>query len=462
MSPTTGSTGHNLGVTTSSSSSLFARAASGPTPVGPTQPRPPGRARRCFRFPGRRSTPVGAAAVLALALVASACSQGGTAAPPSTSTKPASTSTASTVSAAGLPPIRHVFIIVLENEGYGATFGTPTNDPYLALTLPAAGALLTQYYGIGHHSNDNYDALISGQAPNPDTQDDCLDYVDFPPSATVAPDGQISGSGCVYPTSVTTVANQMTAAHLTWKAYMEDMGNIPSRESPVCGHPVVGSPDPTEVAVPGDGYAARHNPFVYFHSIIDDIALCDADVVPLGSPTGALPPATPPGVTGLASDLASVATTPNLSFITPNLCDDGHDAPCVNQQASPSALTNIDTFLQTWVPLITNSPAFRKNGLLEVTFDEADTDDASACCNEIPGPAAAEPGETGPGGGRIGTVLLSPYIKGATVSTVPYNHYSTLATIEDIFGLSKLGQARTVTSTFGRDVFTNPGGHSDG
>ena len=56
---------------------------------------------------------------------------------------------------------------MLENEGYAATFGSPSDDPYLASTLPAAGALLTNYYGIGHHSNDNYIAMISGQAPNP-------------------------------------------------------------------------------------------------------------------------------------------------------------------------------------------------------------------------------------------------------------------------------------------------------
>ena len=157
-----------------------------------------------------------------------------------------------------------------------------------------------------------------------------------------------------------------------------------------------------------------------------------------------------------------MATTPNLSFITPNLCDDGHDSPCVNQQASPSPLVNIDTFLQTWVPLITSSPAFKKNGLLEVTFDEADTDDgtvdATACCNEIPGPAAAHARRTAVRAAVASAPsCVSPFIKGGTVSTVPYNHYSTLATIEDIFGLPKLGQARTVTSTFGRDVFTNPG-----
>ena len=287
-------------------------------------------------------------------------------------------------------------------------------------------------------------------------------FSDFPPTATVASDGQISDSGCVFPTSVTTLANQLDQAHLTWKGYMEDMGNIASRESPVCGHPTVGSPDLTERAVPGDGYATRHNPFVYFHSIIDDTSLCDARVVPLGSTTGALPTGTPSGVTGLASDLKSVTTTPNFSFITPNLCSDGHDAPCVNQQGSDSGLTNIDTFLQTWVPLITSSPAFKKDGLLEVTFDEADTDggnpaNATACCNETPGPASARPGIYGPGGGRTGAVLLSPFIKGGTTSSVPYNHFSTLATVEDLFGLSKLGQAKTVSTTFGKDIFTKAG-----
>ena len=43
------------------------------------------------------------------------------------------------------------------------------------------------------------------------------------------------------------------------------------------------------------------------------------------------------------------------------------------------------------------------------------------------------------------------------MSNVPYNHYSTLATIEDIFGLPKLGQAQTVSATFGKDVFTKSG-----
>jgi hypothetical protein len=185
-------------------------------------------------------------------------------------------------------------------------------------------------------------------------------------------------------------------------------------------------------------------------------------VGPLATTAGTLPSGTPAGVTGLATDLHSVATTPNLSFITPNLCNDGHDAPCINQSGSASAFTNIDAFLRSWVPLITGSPAFKKDGLLEVTFDESDTDggnpaDATSCCNQVPGPASALPGVTGPGGGRVGTVLVSPFIKGGTVSTVPYNHYSTLATIEALFDLPALGQARTVSATFGKDVFTAAG-----
>jgi hypothetical protein len=416
------------------------------------------RADRPTRRPVR--TRLAFSLVGALAILMTACSSGNTS--PSTSASSGTTSTSAAGPTSGLPAIHHVFVIVLENEGYDITFANPSSDPYLASTLPASGALLTDYYGIGHDSNDNYVAMISGQAPNPSNQADCPVFSDFPSTATVAPDGQISDSGCVFPTTVTTLANQLDQAHLTWKGYMEDMGNIPSRESAVCGHPAVGTPDRTEVAVPGDGYATRHDPFVYFHSIIDDTAACDTHVVPLGSTTGALPAGTPPGVTGLATDLGSVSTTPNFSFITPNLCNDGHDAPCVNQQGSPSALANIDAFLQAWVPKITGSPAFKKDGLLEVTFDESDTDggnpaDATACCNEVAGPAAAQPGITGPGGGRIGAVLISPFIKGGTISTVPYNHYSTLATIEDIFGLAKLGQAKTVSATFGKDVFTRSG-----
>jgi hypothetical protein len=350
------------------------------------------------------------------------------------------------------PPVRHVFVIVLENEGYSSTFGNPVEDPYLATTLPQEGALLTQYYATGHVSNDNYISMVSGQGPNPQNQSDCQYYDDFQGTGPLY-DGQAVGTGCVYPSSVPTVANQLTAAHLTWKGYMEDMGNVPSRESAVCGHPALNSQDKTQSAVSGDGYVSRHDPFVYFHSIIDNQAYCDSHVVPLGTTSGALPEGTPPNATGLATDLNSVSTTPNLSFIIPNVCDDGHDYPCTNEPSGASALADIDAFLSKWVPLITASPAYKQNGLLVITFDEGSTSDASSCCNEQPGPDTPLPGITGIGGGRTGAVLLSPFIKGGTVSVTPYNHYSLLASIEDFFRVSRLGYAATTSSTFGKDVF---------
>jgi hypothetical protein len=153
-------------------------------------------------------------------------------------------------------------------------------------------------------------------------------------------------------------------------------------------------------------------------------------------------------------DLASPANTPNYVFITPDLCNDGHDAPCANGQ--PGGLAQADAFLRQWVPRITGSPAFKnQNGLLMVTFDEAETDDASSCCGEIPGPGSPLPGISGMGGGDVGAVLLSPCIAPGTVSQTPYNHYTMLRSVEDLFGLSHLGYAGlSGEQSFGSDVFT--------
>jgi phosphatidylinositol-3-phosphatase len=339
--------------------------------------------------------------------------------------------------ASPMPPVRHVFIIVLENESYTVTFGQNSLAPYLAHDLPKQGAMLPNFYGIGHNSLDNYIAMISGQAPNPATQNDCTTYSEFMPSAT-KPDanGQLPGTGCIYPKSVNTLANQLSAAGFTWKGYMEDMGADPMRESATCGHVAIGADDPTRHATPNDQYAAKHNPFVYFHSIIDDKPYCNTNVVNLNA---------------LTNDLTHIATTPNFAYITPNLCNDGHDAPC--QNGDPGGLISANVFLKTWVPRILNSPAFKKDGLLIITFDEGT--DGTACCNEQPLPGGPQPGQFGPGGGQIGAVLLSPFITPGTTSTTPYNHYSLLRTLEDIFGLKHLGYAAADSlHPFGSDVFT--------
>lgn len=353
------------------------------------------------------------------------------------------------------PRVGHVWVIVLENQNYASTFGEPAADPYLAQTLPAQGALLQNYYATGHESNDNYLSLVSGQPPNAETQADCQIFSDFTGGLEL-PGGVEAGEGCVYPSSVANIGTQLSAAGRKWKAYEQDMGNDPARESVACGHPALNALDETQKAEPGDGYATRHNPFVYFHSVIDDQAYCNEHVVALGAPDGTMPAGALRHETGLTSDLAKVAHTPRFSFITPNLCEDGHDYPCVNQPGGASSLADIDRFLETWVPKITSSPAFQRNGLLEITFDESDgpQSDSTACCQEQPGPGSPLPGITGPGGGLVGAVLLSPFIKPGTVSTTPYNHYSSLASWESLLGLGRLADAASVPSTFGADVFT--------
>jgi hypothetical protein len=382
-----------------------------------------------------RGSRIGRALVLAVALAACAVAV-----------------TAASASAAS-NKVRHVWVIVLENQGYSATFGEPAADPYLATTLPSQGALLESYYATAHLSNPNYIALVSGQPPNAENQADCQGFDDFK-GAVVLPSGVVTGTGCVYPPEVQSIGAQLTAKKLTWKTYQEDMGNDPNREAAACGHPALNTQDGTQKAEPGDGYATRHNPFVYFHSVIDEVKYCDKHVVALGSPTGVMPAAALRGETGLATDLTALAKTPRFSFITPNLCNDGHDYPCTNQPSGASALADIDAFLETWVPKIMASQAYRENGLIEITFDEAGDEETEACCGEEPGPGSPLPGITGPGGGRVGAVLLSPFIKPGTVSATPYNHYSSLASWETLFGLPRLADAATVTSTFGADVFT--------
>jgi len=334
--------------------------------------------------------------------------------------------------------IGHVFVIVLENKSESGTFGSNSPAPYLSKTLPTLGAFVPNYYGIGHLSNPNYLAMISGQAPNVLTQTDCQVYAEFQGTGTLAAfNGQALGQGCVFPKSVPTVANQLSSRGLLWKGYMEDMGNDAGREAATCGHPKLNSQDHTQTATSTDSYATRHDPFVYFHSIIDSPS-CDANVVSL---------------TPFAQDLKSVATTPNLSFIVPSLCHDGHDSPCANGEAG--GLVSADAFLSRIVPEILQSQAFQQDGLLIITFDESDgaTADSTGCCGEHVGLNTVLPGLTGTGGGKVGAVLLSPFITPGTVSTESYNHYSLLRSIEDAFGLSYIGfaGARGVLS-FGSDI----------
>src|SRR3954449_2901007 len=166
---------------------------------------------------------------------------------------------------AATPPIKHVFVIVLENHEFGDTFGLTGQllAPYLNRTLVPAGQLLTQYYGVGHSSADNYIAMASGQPPTPSGQDDCPDYNGTHDPKPVPPDATAhniaTGDGCLYPDNFKTLGDQLTEKGLAWRDYSQDQ------------------PSPCfkggSYTAPGGTYKRKHNPFVLFQSIRENTAL---------------------------------------------------------------------------------------------------------------------------------------------------------------------------------------------
>jgi hypothetical protein len=330
-----------------------------------------------------------------------------------------------------------VFVIVLSDEPYAPVFGPSSTAPYLAGTLERRGELLVRYYAVAHEQLANGIALVSGQGPTPQTAQNCPTYADVTPG-TVGAEGQVAGqSGCVYPSATQTLAGQLTAKRLTWKAYVEGMDEAGAAQSAgsACAHPALGAADSTSVQTPSGGqtYATFRNPFVYFHALTDSPA-CARDDVGLGA---------------LAGDLKSPKSTPSFAYIVPDRCHDGNPTPCAVGMAA--GMASADGFLRKLVPEILGSKGYKQGGLLVITTDEAPASgefaDSSSCCGQprFPNLSAAS-GTSGVGllargGGEVGALLLSPFVKSHTTNQEPYNHFSLLRTIEDLFGLKHLGYA---------------------
>jgi hypothetical protein len=185
-------------------------------------------------------------------------------------------------------------------------------------------------------------------------------------------------SGCL--ASGPNLATQLSAAGASWRAYI---GAMPS----AC---FAGA----EVG----RYAKKHNPFMYFPSVTSNPSLC-ARVVP---------------ETRLQADLAH-GRLPAFAWITPDLCQAAHDC----------ALSSADRYLRRIVPRLRRR--LGPNGLLAITFDEGTT--SAGCCG-------------GAAGGHIATVLLGPEVRSGFRLRGPYSLYSLLATVEDRFGVARLGHAR--------------------
>jgi hypothetical protein len=191
------------------------------------------------------------------------------------------------------PAIKHVFVILLSGAGGG-----------FDAALRKQGELIGGYTAVTQGELANEVALVSGQDATPAISANCPQY------------------DCLYPPEVKTVADQLTAAGKTWRAYVED-------QPAPCSHADAGS------------YAAWRNPFVYFHSIADSADCANFDI----------------GLDQLAFDLTSADTTASLSLIVPNRCNDG----------SGTCTGDAKAFLTSTVAQIVGSPGYADGGLIAIT-----------------------------------------------------------------------------------------------
>jgi hypothetical protein len=394
-------------------------------------------------------------------------------------TTPTTTSTTSTTPAATsrLPKIGHVFEIALSTTSYAAAFGPKSAAPYLR-SVQAKGTLLRGYESLGRGELADYLATISGQKPNAATSAGCTTYLEFPQAVAAKANGLVPGKGCVFPETALTIGDQASAKGDGWRAYIADMGKE------TCTHPNSNAVD--DLALPGTepGYDTRHNPFIYFHSLLDlgDCATDDQDLTRLRSalahssstatfsfiapgacedPTATAETAptttTTPGTTNstttrtastapsttttstgastttpattTTSSTTTTTTTPTTTITGAATTSDGETpatpAGCTSGQ--PVGIAAENAFLKLWVPRILASRAYKDNGVLIVAFA---------------GDRVKHAGHAT----RTGALVLSRYTgKGKAVATV-YTPYSLLRSIEDMLGYTALAHATSAPS----------------
>jgi hypothetical protein len=325
--------------------------------------------------------------------------------------------------------IKHVFLISLVSSGYQEAFGTTESQmPYLNGTLRPKGLLLTNYSVLSEAITPNGIAAISGQPPNKLTKAECPTYAAFPSTSKTSSRGVVSGEGCVYPVESNTLAGELAVGGFTWTAYMEGMKSPTTGEPENCVYP---GAEEEEVIEPG-GYAARLNPFTHFHSLLD-VGECAERDVP---------------ITELKKDLKSEAKTPNFSYISPNLCSAGVTGQC--PEGAPTGAAAADAWLAEVVPEITKSPAYKKDGLLIISFGGINPP-APLAEGETAPPAPANPLKTG-------AVLLSKFITKNSTDAAPYNPYSLLRANEEMFALPGLVKANEkTTKTFAPELLGETG-----
>jgi phosphatidylinositol-3-phosphatase len=217
----------------------------------------------------------------------------------------------------------HVMVIVEENGNRSEVIGA-SNMPYFN-SLAAKYGNTTDWNGVSHPSLPNYLALISGSTQG------------------------VTTDGCNHSfAGARTIGSQLSAALISWKAYMEEM------------------PEPASEVCTFGGYVKKHNPFAYFP------ATNGPNVVP---------------ATQFQTDLSS-DKLPAFMFYVPNLTYDGHDG--TNE--------DVDAYLKGLVPKVLASTWYKASGIIIITWDESNGEE------KIPTVVL-----TGKGGGKVLTAAGDHY-----------------------------------------------------
>ena len=316
-------------------------------------------------------------------------------------------SVANTGGSSGIPHFQHIIEIMMENQKYGTIIGNPL-APNLNRLANTYG-LATNYFGVTHPSEPNYVANVGGDFFG--IQDDNQFYCSPAYVAANPTDTNCTGTTVDHTISAQSIADQLTAAGMTWKGYFQNLPPTPTnliKIGPNANGPYTFKWPSNAVAL----YADKHNPFVNFTGTQDALANMVPD-------------------TQLFADLAD-NSLPNYSLVVPDQCHDMHGTGtcgALNQLVSLG-----DTYVGNLVDAIQGSAAWQKGvNAIVITWDEDDFSDVNqpgtGCCG------------ADPGGGHVATIVITNQGAQHVTDGTAYNHYSLLKTMEEAFGLPLLAHA---------------------
>ncbi len=388
----------------------------------------------------------------------------------------------------GVPHLDHVFVIMMENHGYGQIIGNP-NLPFINQYAKTAN-LATNYFAVAHPSLTNYLEIVGGSNFGVHTDNypnwhntTCLTNLatgvvatDNPSSGLICPiagtgtdaetpavdvtnetqgapgDNNIDGTRSIPAASNTsgkTIADQLVARGQTWKSYQENIGPQGPDGVNVSDGVYTNLTDFTNItaadaAIKSSGivyqYAVKHNPFAYFKNIQSGTSpkLSFAQIVDFEGPGG------------LFSDLARglFSDLPTYAFIAPNQCNDQHGrgnaGPFCNYDPNndgtqaglnPALMARGDVEVQKLVNAIHASSAWKigRSAIITV-WDENDY-------------------STAPITNQVVAIIDTNYGSHGKTSNTYYNHFSLLKSIESGLKLPCLNHACDADVAVMSDLF---------